>query len=200
MRGSDLAELYRLYGKEGGEGKTMPLEGDKNRFLECYMLVNEKQVNVTVYDGRKFPGLYVLDGAKVERIRTHIFFKEYDVITGKPKWLEAGPKNLLIEQVKDKDARKKLYDALSENRPVYYTTHLRDIPNFDNAITDSKIKFIIEPSEDQKQWVDHALQTLDNELCFTPEDEEKFLALPYDWAINILNSRATQYRSTTVYE
>ena len=193
MKGNDLITLLKFYGKGNGEGKLSPFFEQEEKKFECYIGYNTGWIDVNVYDGDKLATECEIDLQKSEQAGRFIFFKELSKNSLKPKWFENKPQNMLFDYVRSNEDRDRLITALEKDIPIYYTFNSRTMPFFENAVITDNVKFIISPDDNQMQWFDNKVDSLDEELCFTQEHVEKAVFLPHEKLISLLKSRLMQY-------
>ena len=109
--------------------------------------------------------------------------------------------NRIIERIPDEAVRTMLYERLKADTPIFFTRHQREIPNFDNVFEGDGVKIVVEPRERQKEYMDHRVLELYDDLdpnlnAFT----EKLLSISPELAIEYLNRILTQYDAKEVYE
>lgn len=110
-------------------------------------------------------------------------------------------KNRILEQVTDATLKEDLYQKLKADCPLFYTTHQRAVPNFGNVYEYSGVKIFVKPLEKQKDYVEHRIVDLYDDLDSNLNDlTDKLLSIPQECAIRYLETTLNQYDAKEVFE
>ena len=74
------------------------------------------------------------------------------------------PKNLILEEVPDKEMRDFFYALHESEIPLYYTHHERPIPKAPNVFNFPNIKILVAPNNTQGQYIDKRVLDLYDDL------------------------------------
>lgn len=110
-------------------------------------------------------------------------------------------RNKILERITDENLKENLYKKLKADEPIFFTRSPKAFPNFGNVYEFNDVKIVVKPKENQRQYVDHRLLELYDELDANLNDyADMLLALPKIQAISHLEKTLTQYDAKEVYD